>query len=64
MRAGHAEGLAYVVTARLLVCCRNPSWLRMTVLAVVSNGLFGLVITLAIVVNTVTLSLDHYGMSP
>ena len=47
-----------------MVCCRNPSWLRMTVLAVVSNGLFGLVITLAIVVNTVTLSLDHYGMSP
>ena len=44
--------------------CRSVSWLRLQVAKLVSHGVFGLFITLAIVVNTVTLSLDHYGMSP
>ena len=39
-------------------------WLPRLIMArIVSSGLFGLAITLLIVINTIVLSLDHYPSS-
>jgi hypothetical protein len=43
--------------------CRHVSWFRLQCTTLVSQGLFGLLITCAIFANTAILAMDHYGMS-
>lgn len=51
------------VRCQSLMSIRHVSWLRLKVVSLVASGLFGVLITSAIVINTITLSLDHYDIS-